>query len=189
MSIMKETIIEALEVFLDRYAPPRHMQVNENAMRAESEALAKLLLRFAPREDYSAWIERVLDEVSLQMKTRVWPTVGELAAVIHCLPRPAIVSQQELRLDPHEIAAKRMNAGEAVGESYVWGQNGDLLVKRGLVSGAVRGDYQRGSIRHHVNLYKHDTDRILRQKIGEASYARYAGFIASLVGQRQFDTG
>ena len=105
------------------------------------------------------------------------------------LPRPAIASQKKWHLDPHDVAAKRMNAGEAVGEGYVWGRNGDLLVKRGLVSGAVRGDYQRGSIRHHVNLYKHDTDRILRRKIGEASYARYAGFIASLLGQGQFDTG
>lgn len=81
MSIRTETIHRALARWLERYSPPMAIKDNMQAMQDETEALLRALLKFAPREGYDGWVAEALERCAYQMKTRAWPTVGELGAV------------------------------------------------------------------------------------------------------------
>jgi hypothetical protein len=80
MSVRTETIHGILSRWLDRYSPPQGMKDNPQAIQDEAEALLRVLLRFAPREAYDMWVRDALDRCAYTMKTRAWPTVGDLGA-------------------------------------------------------------------------------------------------------------
>lgn len=81
MTARTDELSERFTEWLDRYSPPRHMATNPKAMQAEADALLGILARYAPREGYAAWVVEILDRLSSGMKTRAWPTVGEMTEV------------------------------------------------------------------------------------------------------------
>jgi hypothetical protein len=80
MSVRTEIIHGILSRWLDRYSPPVAMKDNRQAIQDEAEALLRVLLRFAPKEGYEGWVADALDRCAYGMKTRAWPTVGDLGA-------------------------------------------------------------------------------------------------------------
>lgn len=65
--------------FLDRFAPPRGIANNPTAMQQDADAMLRTVLRYAPSEGYSEWLDRVLRDLQEGMTTRSWPAPGELA--------------------------------------------------------------------------------------------------------------
>ena len=90
MSIRTDTIRRDLGRWLDRYSPPQAMKDNPRAIQDEGEALLRVLLKFAPREGYEGWVADALDRCAYTMKTRAWPTVGELGAACSNLRKDRI---------------------------------------------------------------------------------------------------
>ena len=138
MSIRTDVIRRDLGRWLDRYSPPQAMKDNARAIQDEAEALLRVLLKFAPREGYDTWVSDALDRCAFTMKTRAWPTVGELGAACsnlrkegshgHSGPAVAWVA------DPVEINAKRINAGEAVGDEWLYGRRCVEILRSGRVT-------------------------------------------------------
>jgi hypothetical protein len=132
--------------WLERYSPPNSMRDNARAQQDEVEALLRVLLKFAPGSDAGQWVREVLDQLEYQMKTRAWPTKGELGAACSNLRKVAARSAtSEHDLHPVEINAARMNAGEAVGEDWLYGANAVALATSGLVSGDTMRRYRSGA--------------------------------------------
>lgn len=144
MSIREAEIAKALTEWLESYSPPRSMAGNVDALQRESERLLSVLAKFAPAEGYNGWVSSVLDQCAYQMKTRAWPTVGELGAACSNVrkARQGEPFKTTFTFDVHELNANRMKAGEAVGEGYLYGREAVELIARGLVDRELMTKYR-----------------------------------------------
>ncbi len=137
MSVRAETIANIFSAWLKRYSPPRIMADAPEIQKEERNTLLRVLLKFAPDRDYEGWLNRVLDRVEYQMKTRAWPTKGEIGAVCSNLAKEGhgkAQAQSEWTLDPAALAAKRMNEGQGVGDDWLFGRRCHELMATGEVS-------------------------------------------------------
>lgn len=71
-------ITHAFTRWLERYTPPASIRDNARAMQDEADTLLRSLIRSAPNENSRQWVERVLERVSENLKTRAWPTAHEI---------------------------------------------------------------------------------------------------------------
>jgi hypothetical protein len=77
-----DEITERFTEWLDRYTAPRGISNAPKAMQQEADALLNCFIKAAPTSGYSQWIEEKLEALSVSMKTRAWPTVGEVTGVL-----------------------------------------------------------------------------------------------------------
>jgi hypothetical protein len=99
MSISRRTDLSAwLHRFLGRYAAPRHM--DEQARRDETMLMLRALDRRAPSVGLDAWLTDLEDILAADLRTRAWPTVGELVAACKKARRPAVAIPVELTDGP-----------------------------------------------------------------------------------------
>jgi len=138
MNVKTQTIAGIFQGWLKRYSPPNVMKNDADVMKAERDSLLRVLLKFSPDTDYDGWVNRVLDQLEYQMKTRAWPTKGELGAVCSNLrkmghgDKPMDIEPR----DPDEVNAERINNNQAVGDEWIYGANAVRLSRTGLVSEA-----------------------------------------------------
>ena len=148
MDLRSSEIAKQFTDWAERLTPPQGIRGNPKAMQAEWDALLKVLLRYAPSDGYSQWIDGALDRCAMTLKTRAWPTVGELGAacVNHRKETRAFVGTgDEFRpKDACEINADRIRAKEPVGDCWIYGANAVEMVNRGLVSEADLDPYRSG---------------------------------------------
>lgn len=134
--------------WLERYSPPSQIRDNQRAQQDEAQALLAVLLRFAPQAGYAEFVARAFDQLEYQMKTRAWPTKGELGAVCSNL-RKETVKAVDLTggddMSPASINARRMQRGEPVGEGWLYGTNACDLIATGLVDEATMTRYRSGA--------------------------------------------
>lgn len=142
--------------WLERYSPPAQIRENERAQQDEAQALLGVLLRFAPQAGYADFVARVIDRIEFQMKTRAWPTKGELGAVCSQVrkdaPQPTDITGGP-DMAPASINARRMQRGEPVGEGWLWGTNACDLIATGLVDEATMTRYRSGAFLARKDLY------------------------------------
>lgn len=80
MISQREThLTQRFNEFLDRFAPPRSIANNPTAMQQDADDMLRTVLRYAPSNGYSEWLDRVLRDLQEGMTTRSWPAPGELA--------------------------------------------------------------------------------------------------------------
>lgn len=144
MSIRQAEIAKALAEWLESYSPPRNIAGNATALQRESERLLGVLTKFAPQDGYNGWVSSVLEQCSYQMKTRAWPTVGELGAACSNARKSmrADAAPQSVALDVYELNASRMKAGEMVGEGYLYGREAVEMIARGLIDVEIMTKYR-----------------------------------------------
>ena len=130
----KTEIASQLTRWLERYSPPMSIKDNPRAQQDEVESLLRVLLKFAPASDYTPWVNHALDRLEYQMKTRAWPTKGELGAVCSNIRKEDPAAAPTWSLDTYEIHAKRIRAGDPVGDAWLYGRQALELIERGLVS-------------------------------------------------------
>ena len=156
MSIRTDTIQNMLERWLDRYSPPRAMAENPQAQTDEIEALLRVLLKYAPGADYEGWVNSALDRCAYQMKTRAWPTMGELGAVCADMKKQGFgvaPGQVPAPKDDAEIIAARMSRGEGVGEGWIYGVAACELAQRGLVDRDTMTRYRSAAYFQRREVY------------------------------------
>lgn len=130
--------------WLERYSPPAAMKDNPRAQQDEADSLLAVLLRFAPHDEAGPWVRRALDRLEYQMKTRAWPTKGEMAAICSDLrkQKPDAILADGLDMRPEAITARRMQKGEAVGESWLYGRLACELIASGLIDRDLMARYR-----------------------------------------------
>lgn len=135
-ALHKAEITEIFTRWLERYAPPASIRENSRAQQDEVDALLSVLLRSAPRGEAGPWVRQALDRMEYRMKTRAWPTKAELADVCSKLSQEKARDAVDLSgqdLSPIAINARRMRAGEPVGEGWLYGRNAVELIACGQV--------------------------------------------------------
>lgn len=136
-------IARAFALWLESYSPPRNIAGNADLMQREASRLAAALVKHAPNDGYLGWVDSVLESVSVQMKTRAWPTVAE----IHAAASSARAARRECpaastAVDHYELNANRMKAGERVGEGYLYGKEAVEMIARGLIDQETMTNYR-----------------------------------------------
>lgn len=136
--------------WLERYSPPAQIRDNERAQQDEALALIGVILRFAPRSGYGDFTAKALDQIEYQMKTRAWPTKGELGAVCSNLRKEVErgrtdLSGEERDMSPAAITARKMLAGVPVGEGWLYGTSACELIATRLIDEATMRRYRNGA--------------------------------------------
>lgn len=167
MSYHTDEITGWFQRWLDRFSPPQKIATNERAMQDERASLLRVLLKFAPKEDGRAWFNRITEALEYQMKTRAWPTVNELGSccVADRKANGSKAPEWFKPADEYEIAAKRMQAAEAVSESYLYGMKARELLARGLVSDSLMQAYRSALFFKLRDVYGEDKAREMEGRL------------------------
>lgn len=123
---------------LGRLNAPRSVQNNNENMKSEAEFLCDQILKLAPSKNYTQWFTDFQENLLSKMETRTWPTAKEISrSAKEIAPRrPEFKELTPEKYEPNElkINADRINNGEPVGESYVFGSLAEQMVRVGLVA-------------------------------------------------------
>lgn len=160
MTPRTEEIVEIFRGWLERFSPPASIKGNGKAMQASADALLRVLLKYAPQDEAGPWVRRALDQLEYQMKTRAWPTVNELGAACVNLRRET-GETADFKLDPYEIAARRIHAGQHVGDGWLYGTDAHTLINRGLVLEADLRRYRSAAFFALKSVYGEETARAM----------------------------
>jgi hypothetical protein len=159
-------LAERFNEWLDRYAPPRFIAENPQAMQDEADVLLRIVARHAPAEGYAEWLDDVTRHLTEGMTARTWPTGGEVTkacakASTHGARRAEPAANWAP--DPHAITARRIAAGEPVGDDWIYGRRCVELLRSGLVTVA------------QVKAYRSSLFFAMRDLYGEAEAMRREG--------------
>lgn len=155
MNIRQAEIAKQLTQWLESYTPPRNMAGNAEAMQRESERLLNVLSKFAPNDGYQGWVNSVLEQCAYQMKTRAWPTVGELGAACSNARKsmPAVDRPATFAFDIYELNANRMKSGEAVAEGYLYGREAVEMIARRLIDHDTMTKYRSAAFFRRKDMH------------------------------------
>ena len=167
MSIRTETIANIFADFLRRYSPPMAIKGQADLEKAERDGLLRVLLKFAPASDYDVWVNRALDKLEYQMKTRAWPTKGELGAVCSNLRKEtgSALAEAPQPKDLIEVAADKMNRGEAVGDGFLYGRQAVEMLRRGLVPGDTMQSFRSALYFSMKRVWGEETARCMEANL------------------------
>ncbi|MEO1538504.1 MAG: hypothetical protein AAFR73_12325 [Pseudomonadota bacterium] len=155
MNVRTEVIAKIFQAWLKRYSPPNVIKNDADVMKDERDSLLRVILKFAPSQDYDAWVHRALDALEYQMKTRAWPTKSELGAVCANLRKEVGVeaASDNWALNPVKVSANRMNEGKPVGDDYLYGKR--------CVEMMATGEVDRETLRKYWSAYYFNLKHVL----------------------------
>lgn len=158
MNLRQADIAQNLTRWLDRYSCPQHLREKPEAAQAEVEKIAGVLVKMAPQQDYQPFLNRVFDTLDYQMKTRAWPTVGEVGAVCSNIRKeaPQLAGPASEATSPLDIIAAKMERGEPVGEGWLYGRDAVELIRAGKVTREVMETYRSGAFLARRKVYGED---------------------------------
>ncbi len=141
--------------FLDRKQMPKRLDGKGGALEDEIRALVSAILRNAPRStdrlaDWWPLFEASIGEICGGM----WPTEREVRDAAQRANADAPkVAAEPWSLDPAEMAAKRMQAGEPVGEEWLYGIGACELAAKRLVTEDQMRAYRSGAFLSRREAY------------------------------------
>lgn len=155
MNLRDAEIRGKVNSWLDRFAVPSHLADKPQAAQQEAEAILRMFLRYAPRDDVQPFLNRAFDNIDAAKKSRYWPTPHEIGDVCSALAkrdaRPVADSSTDMR--PEAITGRRMAAGEAVGEGWLYGRLAVDLIAGGHVTKEVMTAYRSAAFFNRKDLY------------------------------------
>jgi len=102
-------------------------------------------------------LSKMSQDVRKNNRTRSWPTpYNFVKAAQKCSDayKPAqIGAKQPTAFDADAIAARRMNSGEAVAETYITGSGSDRLLEKNFVTLSVIDIYREGLNKSLIEAY------------------------------------
>jgi hypothetical protein len=153
----RETDISArVNEWLDRFAVPAHLKDKPDAAQKEAEAILRMFLRYAPREDFVPFLNRVFDQIDYQKKTRYWPTPQEVGSVCVNINKESPKGPKDVDavdMSSEAIMGRRMAKGEAVGEDWLYGRCAVDLIAGGHVSKEVMTAYRSAAFFARKDVY------------------------------------
>ena len=125
---------------LEGYATPKHLNTDKKH-RDEITNMARMLNTKFPNDTTEDHIVGTMDRAMLKLKeahkSRTWPTAADISTAVS---KSMTTSKSSLpkaigwKPDSLEVNAKRIKAGEPVGEMYIQGKMAERMVRDGLVT-------------------------------------------------------
>lgn len=161
-NVVKEMLVE----FLEMLSAPKGL--DDAAKVKLIESIAGSLARKMPvtaEDKYREGLVKVFDAVLDDHPSHSWPPQGLFAKHV---PKGISGSTAPATFAPNErdMAAKKMQAGEAVPEDWVWGRRSQQLLNSGEVSQALMAKYREGSARTFIEAYRGAAAQFAEQKYG-----------------------
>jgi hypothetical protein len=135
-------ILRELIKMMEGYATPKHLDTQKK-QEDEARNIVRLLNQKFPNDTTEEHIRGTMDRAMLKLKeahkSRTWPTAADISAAVSKSMTSAStrsVSSGPWKPDTLELNAKRIIAGEPVGEMYIRGKLADKMVEMGLISEA-----------------------------------------------------
>ena len=126
---------------LGTYAIPKHLE-DEKRAKAEVEGICRLINQKFPNDTNEDHIRGTMDRAMLKLKeahkSRTWPTAADISAAVSKSMYSAKSSLPKgngtWKPNSLEINAKRIKAGEPVGQMYIQGKLAERMIREGLVT-------------------------------------------------------
>lgn len=149
MSLHDSDITARFSRFLDRKALPRRLDGKPMAQDDEMRALVATITRYAPRHPpaLAAWwpvFEGALSEACGDY----WPGEKQIKPAAQQASKDAPKMRDETGgpdMRPIAVAARRMQAGEAVGEAFLYGRMAVEMIAERLVDQDTMQRYRSGA--------------------------------------------
>lgn len=124
-------ITQGVTRFLRQYRQPEHL-TDEAALavvRTIAEAVNARISSSFNRDALVDAVDKTCREVAASYRGKEWPVPAHFVAAI---PKRDHTEQadSEWKLDPAKIAARRIQAGEPVGEGWLWGSLAHQMMAR-----------------------------------------------------------
>lgn len=166
MNLHEADLTHRLNDFLARRQPPRAFSANEKAQTEQFTAYLKALKKYAPNGDgLHDWWGRFLDELGQSSETWAWPSEREVwnAAKAASGPSRGQSTAGAWKADPVAINLARLEAGEPMGDYWLWGRGALQLVAAGADRHALR-ERRISAAQTMAEVYDADT---VRAKLAE----------------------
>lgn len=136
-------LIGELAKILEGYATPKHLNTRAKE-EDEARNIVRMLNQKFPNDTTEDHIRGTMDRAMLKLKeahkSRSWPSAADIAAAVsksmNTQRSNVQASKGPWKPDTLAINAKRIKAGEPVGEMYIRGKLADKMVEMGLISEA-----------------------------------------------------
>ena len=135
-------ILSELIKMMEGYATPKHLDTQKK-QEDEARNIVRLLNQKFPNDTTEEHIRGTMDRAMLKLKeahkSRTWPTAADISAAVSKSMSSAStrsVSSGPWKPDTLQLNAKRIIAGEPVGEMYIRGKLADKMVQMGLITEA-----------------------------------------------------
>ncbi|MDX5416060.1 MAG: hypothetical protein LPK88_07040 [Alphaproteobacteria bacterium] len=152
MSLHDTDISQRLERYLARRAMPRRLEGKPEAQDDELRALVSAVRRFAPAGKLHEWWPKLEDALVDECTTPAWPTEREIRAAAQAVNRDTSGGSAPV-FDTHEIMGRRMERGDAVPESFLYGREAVEMIARGLVDEVTMRKYRSAAYFRRKDLY------------------------------------
>ena len=134
-------ILSELIKMMQGYATPKHLDTRAKE-EEEARNIVRMLNQKFPNDTTEDHIRGTLDRAMLKLKeahkSRTWPTAADISSAVS---KSMSTSKSSLpsgnatwKPDSLEINAKRIKAGEPVGQMYIQGKLAERMVRDGLVT-------------------------------------------------------
>lgn len=139
-------IITNLNAFLRQYQRPPHLDTDGSLIevKAIAEEINNLISASSNQDALAERVEACFRSLRQNYTQRTWPTVAHFVkAMSEVQSKAAQIESADVETkSPEQIAADRMNAGEAVGDTWIYGRGALTLLKSGLVTQDVMRRYR-----------------------------------------------
>lgn len=129
-------ITSRLNIFLRQYQKPAHLD-NETSlaeMKVIADEINSLISASSNQDGLAATVDECFRILRQSYKRREWPMPAHFVEAMNAAQKKATTNETTGRsLDPVDIAAKRMNAGEAVSDGWLYGKGALTLLDEGRV--------------------------------------------------------
>ena len=134
-------LIGELAKILEGYATPKHLNTRAKE-EDEARNIVRMLNQKFPNDTTEDYMRGTMDRAMLKLKeahkSRTWPTAADISAAVSKSMSTAKSSLPKgngtWKPNSLEINAKRIKAGEPVGQMYIQGKLAERMVRDGLVT-------------------------------------------------------
>ena len=134
-------ILSELIKMMQGYATPKHLDTRQKE-EDEARNIVRMLNQKFPKDTTEDHIRGTMDRAMLKLKeahkSRTWPTAADISAAVSKSMSTAKSSLPKgngtWKPNSLEINAKRIKAGEPVGQMYIQGKLAERMVRDGLVT-------------------------------------------------------
>lgn len=120
-----------LNDYLARRQPPRSFAADDRRKVDQITAYVDILKRFSPHGDgLDDWWGKFLSALSETSDTWAWPSEGEVSKACKAAAKQVAVSDASWQIDPLAVAVRRIENDEPIGDSWLWGANAVMLIRR-----------------------------------------------------------
>lgn len=159
-----------LNGFLRRYKRPDHLD-NDQALieiKAMATAVNKRIQSGLSQSAVLSKLDSAFQEVAELFRGREWPKpalfVEAMANVNRSAPSGDVTADDWV-LDPIQIAADRINAGDAVGDNWLYGHDAVSLMRSGMVSKETMRKYRSAMYFKTKDVIKNEAEARRREDL------------------------